>query len=140
MHIAYLVFAYKNPQLLRRLIRTLSSEDCSFFVHIDKKSNLDEFEMIKNEGSNVLFSEERIPSYWAEFSGVQAILLLIRQALKAPREYDYFVLLSGSEYPIKSAQYIQKFLEANRGVEFMSIVKMPNEEAGKPLSRINTLR
>src|SRR5204863_7060396 len=97
-----------------------------------------DFALIK--GENILFIEQRIPVYWAEFSGVEAILLLLRQALKAPDNYDYFALLSGSEYPLKSAKYIHAFLDSNRGVEFMNIVKMPNEEAGKPISRINTVR
>jgi hypothetical protein len=132
------VFAYKNPRLLERVIGTLSSEDCSFFIHIDQKSNIKEFSRIR--GKNVFFSEQRIPVYWAEFSGVQAILLLIRQALQGPQDYDYLVLLSGSDYPIRSARYIHTFLEEHRGLEFINIVKMPNEAAGKPISRINTLR
>jgi hypothetical protein len=65
---------------------------------------------------------------------------LIRQAFNRPQDYDYFVLLSGSEYPLRSRLYIHDFLEANRGKEFMNIVKMPNKEAGKPISRIKTLR
>lgn len=136
--IAYLVFAYRNPQLLKRAIGALSGEDCKFFIHIDQKSNMKDFSQI--EGGNVFFSEKRIPVYWGEFSGVQAILLLLQQALERSQAYDYFVLLSGSEYPLRSGKYIHTFLEEHRGVEFMSIVKMPNEAAGKPISRINTLR
>jgi hypothetical protein len=138
MNAAYLVFAYKNPKLLERVIGRLSSENCAFFIHIDKKVAIEEFSSI--QGENVFFSEERLPVYWAEFSGIQAILLLLRQALRGPQSYDYFVLLSGSEYPVRSSRYIHKFLEENRGQEFMNIVKMPNEAAGKPISRINTLR
>jgi hypothetical protein len=138
MKIAYLVFAYKNPQLLKREIERLSSEDSAFFVHIDQKSNIAEFSEIT--GENVFFTERRVRVQWAEFSGVEAILLLVRQALQSSQRYDYFVLLSGSEYPLRSASYIHAFLEANRGVEFIDLVKVPCEAAGKPLSRINTLR
>ena len=136
--IAYLVFAYKNPQLLQRAIEALSGEDCEFFIHIDQKSDIKEFSGI--EGRNVFFSEKRLPVYWGEFSGVQAILLLLRQALERSQNCDYLVLLSGSEYPLRGREYIHAFLEANRGGEFISTVKMPNEAAGKPISRINTLR
>lgn len=134
--VAYLVFAYKNPQVLKRAITKLSSEDCAFFVHIDKKSRIDQFSCIR--GENVFFSDQRIPVYWAEFSGVDAILILIRQALERREHYDYLVLLSGSEYPLRSGRYIHAFLEENRGLEFISMVKMP--APGKPISRINTLR
>jgi hypothetical protein len=138
MKVAYLVFAYKNPQLLKRAIGKLSSKDCTFFIHIDQKSSMSEFSRIV--GENVVFSEKRIPVYWAEFSGVQAILMLLRQAVEWAPDYDYFVLLSGSDYPLRSSKYIHAFLEENRGAEFMNIVKVPNEAAGKPISRINTLR
>lgn len=134
--LAYLVFAYKNPQVLKRAIAKLSSEHCAFFVHIDQKSGIDQFSSIG--GENVFFSDRRIPVYWAEFSGVDAILLLIRQALRRPEHYDYFVLLSGSEYPLRSGRYIHAFLEEHDGLEFISMVKMP--APGKPISRLNTLR
>lgn len=138
MKVAYLVFAYKNPQFLERAITALSCEDCAFFIHIDQKSNIEDFSRIR--GENIIFTEKRLPVYWAEFSGVQAVLLLLKQALESRQVYDYFVLLSGSDYPLRSPQYIHNFFEENRGLEFMNIVKMPNEAAGKPLSRINTLR
>jgi hypothetical protein len=136
MKIAYLVFAYKNPRLLERVINRLSTENSAFFIHIDKKVSLEQFSRIR--GGNVHFIEERIPVYWAELTGIEAILLSLRQALASAGHYDYFVLLSGSDYPLRSAEYIHGFLENNRGTEFMSLVKVP--APGKPLSRINTLR
>lgn len=136
MKIAYLVFAYKNPQLLKKTIGTLSSPDCAFFIHIDQKSSMTEFASI--QGENIFFSQKRLPVYWGEFSGVHAILLLLQQAFASPQAFDYFVLLSGSDYPLRSSQYIHNFLEEHRGEEFISMVKVPNEAAGKPLSRVNT--
>jgi len=136
MKIAYLFFAYKNPRLIERVIGRLSTDDCAFFIHIDQKSSMNEFSRIR--GENVFFTEKRIPVYWAEFTGIEAILLLIRQALASAQDYKYLVLLSGSDYPLRSAGYIQSFLERNRGAEFMDILKVP--APGKPLSRINTLR
>ena len=136
MKIAYLVIAHKNPLLLRRVIDALSSEDCAFLIHIDRKSRLEDFSGIS--GENVYFSKERIPVYWGEFSQVQAVVLLVRQALESPQSFDYFVLMQGSDYPLRSGTYIQNFLKENRGLEFMDLVKMP--APGKPLSRINTIR
>jgi hypothetical protein len=138
MKVAYLFFAYKNPKLMRRIVDCLSSADSAFFVHIDAKSDIGDFLGLR--AANVLFTEQRLPVYWAEFSGIRAMLLLIRQALAHADNYDYMVLLSGSEYPLKSSGYIHAFLESYRGSEFISLVKVPNLEAGKPLSRINTLR
>jgi hypothetical protein len=136
MKIAYIVFAYKNPRLIQRIVEHLDCEEASFFFHIDAKVPLSPFQAIR--GRNIFFTEQMIPVYWAEFSGVEAILLLIRLALAAPQRHDYFVLLSGSEFPLRSRDYIHKFFEQNRGREFITMMKMP--APGKPLSRLNTLR
>jgi len=136
MKIAYLVFAYKNPKLIQRIVEHLESDDAAFFIHIDAKVPLAPFQAIR--GKNIFSTERRLPVYWAEFSGVEAILLLIRSALAAPRRYDYLVLLSGSEFPLCSRAYIRAFFERNRGREFITMKKMP--APGKPISRLTTLR
>jgi hypothetical protein len=135
MRIAYLMVAHDNPHVLERAISALNGEDCSFFIHIDRKANIHDFLSIK--GKNVFFIQKRIRVHWGEFSQVQAILLLLRKAL-ATRDYDYFCLLSGSDYPLRSGNYIRGFLKDNRGLEFISMVKVP--APGKPLARINTIR
>jgi hypothetical protein len=136
MKIAYLVLAHNNPAHLQRTIQALAYDDCAFFIHVDRKSDINAFSGLA--GRNVFFAEKRIAVYWGEYSQVQAILSLLRQASRAPVAYDYFVLISGSDYPLRSGRYIQEFLAANQGWEFMNMVKMP--AAGKPISRINTLR
>jgi hypothetical protein len=138
MKVAYLVLAHKNPLLLKKAIEALSSEDSGFFVHIDRKSDFGPFSQVGSNG-NVVFLENRIPVYWGEFSGVEAELLLIRRALEDRQNYDYFILLGGADYPLRSPQYIRNFLQENVGSEFMNLVKVPNEEAGKPISRIKTV-
>jgi Core-2/I-Branching enzyme len=136
--IAYLITAYNNPNHLRRLIRALSSSSSSFFIHIDRKSHLSNLSNIK--GDNVHFSQERIPSYWGDFSTVEAILVLLRMALADQRRFDYFPLLSGTDYPLQPVSYIESFFERNRGKEFINIVRMPCKAAGKPISRLTTYK
>jgi hypothetical protein len=136
MNVAYLVLAHNNPGVLERAVATLSSDDCDFFIHIDRKSDLSQFSAIR--GENVHFSEDRLPLYWGEFSLVQATLLLLRGALASRRAPDYCVLMSGTDFPLRSGRYIENFLVTSRGLEFINVVKVP--APGKPLSRINTLR
>lgn len=131
MKIAYLILAHNNPAHLGRLIDGLKTADTDFFVHIDKKSNLDEF--IHLAGPQVFFSKQRVPVYWGTFSQVEATLALMQQALAAG-DYDYLVLLSGADYPIQSTSYIQDFFRVNAGKQFISTLKMPNLAAGKPLA------
>jgi hypothetical protein len=136
MKIAYLLFAYKNPKLIQATVDFLAGADAAFFVHIDAKADLRPFEGLR--GANVVFTDRRIPVYWAEFSGVEATLLLIRQALAARQRPDYLVLLSGSEFPLRSRRYIHAYLEAHRGIEYITMQKMP--APGKPLDRLDTVR
>lgn len=136
MKIAYLVFAYKNPKLIQRVVKRLEGEDSAFFIHIDAKCDITPFLALR--GKNLVFTDDRRVVYWAEFSGVEAILALMQQALAANVKYDYFVLLSGSEYPLKSREYIHQFFGNKHGQEFISMAKMPS--VGKPLSRITEVR
>jgi hypothetical protein len=138
MKIAYLILAHKNPKLIKRMTEFLSCEDFAYFIHIDRKSNLNDFSLIN--GENICFSDQRIPVYWAEYSMVEAILVLIHRALAAPQKYDYYILLSGSDYPLRSKEYIHNFFNINQGKEYISIKKIPDRDAGLSLSKINTLR
>ena len=124
--------------LIRRVIDRLSCDLAGFFVHVDAKSDIGEFAAVRRP--NVIAAERRIPVYWGEFSGVEATLVLMRQALAAPQRYDYFVYISGSDYPLRNKKYVLEFFQENRGTEFINLVEMPSLEAGKPLSRINTIR
>jgi hypothetical protein len=117
-------------------VECLSCEDVAFFIHIDAKVAINQFDSIG--GTNVFFVDKRIAVYWAEFSQTEAIFLLIQQALAAPERYDYLVLFSGSDFPLRSGRYIRNFLEKNQGREFITMFKLP--VPGMPISRINTLR
>lgn len=134
MKIAYLILAHDNPRHLRLLVEALLSPRSTVFVHIDQKSDLNEFSQIKND--NVFFIKERISVYWGDFSQVEAILILMQTALAAPRHFDRFVLLSGADYPLRSLPYIENFFECNPHAEFMDLVKMPSEAAGKSITRL----
>jgi hypothetical protein len=136
MKIAYLMQVHNNPQLQKRAIEMLSSDDSGFFIHVDAKSDIRQFSGI--EGEHVTFVEPRIPVYWGEYSIIEGTMRLIRRALDCPQGYDYFVFMQGSDYPLRGSKYIQRFFAENRGSEFLSLVKMPT--AGYPLSRFEAFR
>ena len=136
MKIAYLMLVHSNPQLQKRAINMLSSEGAGFFIHVDAKSDIRQFSGIR--GKNVMLIEPRIPVYWGEFSILNATMRLMRMALDCPEGYDYFVFLQGSDYPLRSGAYIEKFFAENHGSEFLNLVKMP--APGYPLSRLEAFR
>ncbi len=136
MKIAYLMLVHSNPYLQKRAIETLSCEGSGFFIHVDAKSDIRKFSGIR--GKNVTFLEPRIPVYWGEFSTVVAMMRLMRQALDSPPGYDYFVFMQGSDYPLRSGMYIQRFFAENSDSEFLSLVEMP--APGFQLSRLEAFR
>ena len=134
MKIAYLILAHNNPKHFHRLVNALSSPYCACFVHIDKKTNIEDFINITRE--NVFFLKNRVKVYRGHYSHVEAELMMIHQALNHPDDFDRFILLSGTDYPLHSSQYIEHFFEESPSYEFMNITKMPNPKVGKPLSRL----
>ena len=121
MKIAYLILAHNTPGQLQRLISALQSKDATFYIHIDKKSN-ESFKISQN--NNIYIIKKRIPVFWGGYSQVQASLALLQEA-KKNGEYDYYILLSGSSYPVKSVQYIKNLLNTYNGYQFIDLYPMP---------------
>lgn len=137
MKLAYLVLAHDNPSHLGRLTRALSSDDTAVFVHLDKKSDISPFAAAM--GDKVHFVANRISAYWGDFSLVEATLVLLRAALSAPQRFDYFVLLSGTHYPLRSPGNIRAFFGSVAGHEFMDAAPM-GLPSGHCLSRLSIYR
>jgi hypothetical protein len=86
----------------------------------------------------VKLTRERRSVYWGEISQTEAILVLMREALAVPEPPDYLVLMSGTDFPLRSGRYLRRFFEVNRGREFITMEKLP--APGMPLSRVTTRR
>jgi hypothetical protein len=129
MKIAYLILAHDNPRHLHRLTRALAPSSSSIFIHIDRKSDLRDFNDVCEENVRVL--EERVPVYWGDFSQVEATLRLLKTALAEHPACDYFILLSGTHYPIQPSEYIKAFFEREAGHEFINAAPM-----GTSISRL----
>jgi hypothetical protein len=135
MNLAYLVLAHNTPNHLCKLIDALNSSNVQFFIHIDAKSNNSLFKQKINH-QNVAFIRDRVSVYWGEFSTIKATINLIREALNSQHKFDYLILISGSDYPLKSASYINDYFAQRAGAEFINLVEMPNQEVSKLLDRL----
>lgn len=107
MRIAYLITAYDQPEHLRRLVAALDAPGVDFHVHIDAAADIASFQAALADRPNLRFVARRVRIRWMGFSQVESILALVRQALATG--FDYCVLLSGSDYPIKSNDFIRSF-------------------------------
>ena len=128
--ICYLILAYNDPKHLYRLVSRLNDR-ADFYIHIDKKSNIEPFKKIVKDFPNVILIENRVKVYWGGFSIVQAELNLIEAALNKKEPYFRYVLLSGADYPIKTTKEIYHFFEKSQDVEFIRAInldKLENKE------------
>jgi hypothetical protein len=118
MKIAWLIQCHKKPEQINLLLKTLNHENNYFFIHVDAKSSIKN--KIKN-GKNIFILDESIDVKWGQISQVQATILLFNMVVKTGEYYDYVWLISGEDFPVKSIEYIHKYLEKNIGYNFISV-------------------
>lgn len=118
MKLAHLVLAHNNPSQLERLVKRLSHKDADVYIHLDDKTNIAEYEHIKDL-PNAFFTKKRVNMMWGEYSTIQGTLNAMEEILETGIAYSHINLLSGSDYPLRSANHIQEFLLANVGRTFM---------------------
>lgn len=135
MKIAYLIITHNMPDHLGRIIHALSDENTEFFVHVNQKTSIEPF--LTFSAPNVYFLQKRLSVYWGEWQFVEAALHLMQEALRNKRHFDYYILLSGSCFPIRSKEYIERKLAITYGDQYISAVQMPSMEAEKSLSRLD---
>lgn len=136
MHIAYLILAHDNPAYAQRLIGALREDWTSFFVHVDKKSDIRAFDALRSLPRTHLLSD-RVSACWGGFSLVQASLNMIAAAAKSNPPPDWYALISGSDYPIRSNPDLYDYLSQSTQ-EHINLVNLPSPETRKPLAWLET--
>jgi hypothetical protein len=81
-----------------------------------------------------------MPVYWGDYSQIEATLILINAAMARSERYDYLVLLSGSDHPVRTAAQLEAHFVKYQGSEFINMVRVPSEAASKPLSRLTEIQ
>ena len=61
---AYLIIAHSEPEILRILVSCIDDVRNDIFIHIDKKSNIENFSNIHTDSSNLFFLKDRINVKW----------------------------------------------------------------------------
>ncbi len=118
MKYAVLIMTYTSPRQTQRLIHSLNNGEFDFYVHLDKKVDIETHREIMDM-PNVFFVDDRVDIKWAGYTLVEAILNGLRYIDATGKKYDFINLISGQDYPLKPAAYISDFLKQNVGKEFM---------------------
>src|SRR5215467_5924806 len=129
MKLAYIISAYKYPEQLTRLIHRLDTDSTAFFVHVDKKTDHRIYREMVNglsDRQNVRFLK-RHKCVWGDFGHVAATLEGISEIFRTDTQFDYAILLTGQDYPIKSNRDIDAFFEEHKGKPFLEFSPLPND-------------
>ena len=125
MNIAYLISAHTDAPQLQRLVESLHP-DAHFFVHIDKKSDIEPFTAALNQ-ENVHFLEDRIDVRWGTILEVEYQMALIKAAVDYPMDFDRLFFLSGMDYPLWSNDKITSWLEEQGDREILCGICMDTD-------------
>ncbi len=128
MKIAYIILAHDQPAQLTKLIALIlkdEPDDC-VFLHWDKRSHFDISDYLRdNLPPDILsrtFFHSTVKVKWGMWSIVEATLSCISHLLNCGRSFDYVILMSGHDYPIKPIPTLKDFLSAHNGTEFIECV------------------
>lgn len=118
---AFLILAHKSPNLVRRIMKVLESDNHYFFLHVDKKTpNIKDFEDAVRDVKNATVLEHRISVFHAGISTTEAELALFEAIRKSKIDFDYLHLISGQDYPLRSnAQFDDFFEHSNKSYVYI---------------------
>lgn len=127
MKICYLILAHNNFNHLSRMIEALNDLESTFYIHIDKKAE----ESYTPPFENVMVIPEHIDINWGGYSMIEATLALMNYGIDNSPKADYYILVSGVDYPIRSKSFLYNLL--SKGKEYIDIAPVPIPF--KPLER-----
>src|SRR5882724_11649229 len=102
MRLAHLIITYTNPSQTERMIRRMQHPDFDFYIHADKKIDIRPYLFLANI-QQVYLIHNRVDVVWGGYATVETTLQCTKEIFATGREYDYIHLMSGQDYPIKSA-------------------------------------
>jgi hypothetical protein len=125
----YIISAYKNLEQVTRLVRRLHSDRAAFFIHVDRKTDDGAYrglvESLRDLPSVAFLA--RHTCHWGGFGHVRATLKGIAELMGRRIPFDYVILLTGQDYPIKPNEYIERFFEAQTPTSFMGFAALPSD-------------
>jgi hypothetical protein len=127
MRIAYVIAAHRRLDQLERLIRRLDGPGTSFVVHVDLRAGREPYEKLLRRTADLddVHFLERHLGYWGGFGVVRAALKAIRYLVHDQVPFDYAVLLSGQDYPLRPPGAIRSSLAEAGGASFMAYHSLP---------------
>lgn len=134
MKIAYLISVHKDPAQLYRMIKALNGEDTHFFVHVDAKVNIADFNIpddltLPPPICKIKFTQNRYHVQWGGWNQVCYQKELLKECVMSGISFDRVFILTGQDYPLWSNERIKAELSGNphrqyiKGLDITGIVE-----------------
>jgi len=118
MKIGVLILAHSNPEQLKKLISALTP-DFEVFVHIDKKTSIP-VDFVQHPKAHII---KKYKIFWGDYSITRATIDLFDMAYR--QDCDYFLLISGSDLPIKTNREIIAEIEEDPLKNYVEYATLP---------------
>lgn len=132
--IAYFILVHRYPKQFKRLFKAIYDENNFYLVHIDKKSGDNLFNDLEDFLCNLpnvyLLKSQNV--VWGGYSMVEAEIRGMKRLLDLSKSWDFFINLSGQDFPLKSQFFIKNFLKSHLKKDFLLV-------SNQILKRYNTL-
>ncbi len=124
---AILITAYKNIEHLEEIIHFFD-KGFNIYIHIDKKSGIEQEKIDSlSKHKNVIYISQQYKINWGGLNHLLAILDLTQHAF-ADTHNEYFHLITGHDFPIKSINTFSDFFNKNKLFSYMEYQKLPYAE------------
>lgn len=133
MGIAYLIMIHKNADQFQRLFNAIYDVRNHYLVHVDEKSEADFHDAVRAfvEPYPNAYILPSIRCIWGGYSIVDVELQGIRELLNISGDWDFFINLSGQDFPLKSQDYILNYLDDKKNCNFIDAANQITEEPKK---------
>lgn len=114
---------HRYPNQFKRLFKAIYHADNYYLIHVDKRSGavlqtqIQDF-LLGFPNASMIKSKSTL---WGGYSLIDAELRGIRELLKMEKKWEFFINLSGQDFPLKSQSHIINFLKRNRGKDFLKV-------------------
>lgn len=141
MNHAFLIQAHAYPELLFKIVNELNASNHFFFIHIDKKgkdmlssSCIRELKLYQNV---ILLSDYQVN--WGGASQFKVTVRLLFEALLYIPKMDYFHLISGQDFPLKSNKEFDSFFEKHDWAGYMGFADIKHMDERFSVFHFNDL-
>jgi len=127
--IAYFILVHRFPKQFKRLFKAIYDPENYYLIHVDLKAEKhvmqDIQEFLKNYSNTFIMKSENV--VWGGYSMVQSELSGMKYLLSKNIKWDFFINLSGQDFPLKSQRFIRDFLKKNRNKNFIEVANQAIE-------------